>query len=187
MYREGEKMKKFLMILMILVTVLAIATMTYGMLGSGAWFSDSVTSAENRLTAATLNLNVNDTRGTSQTYVLDNIRPGDWALGGQAILKNIGSIPGRLWYEISNVSPASGLLGALVYPSFQANIAPWTRYGGTLVINSSVGQRVDVVDLAPGQSIPIVVYFNWPMGIEDNSAQGASLTFDVVWHLDQIH
>ena len=77
------------------------------------------------MTAATLRLSVNDTRGTVQTYMLDNIRPGDWALGGQAIVKNTGTIPGHLWYEISNVSPAAGPLGDLVYP----NSRPMKRPG----------------------------------------------------------
>jgi len=161
--------------------------MAFGMLGSGAWFSDTVSSTGNSLTAATLYVSVNDTRGTTQTYTLNNIKPGAWDLGGQAILKNTGTIPGHLWYEIVNVSPAGGPLGALVYPSFQANVAPWTRYGGNLVINEAVGVRVDVADLAPNASIPLVVYFVWPSTDGDNAAQGAALTFDVVWHLDQIH
>jgi predicted ribosomally synthesized peptide with SipW-like signal peptide len=169
--------------------LLAVAIMAFGMLGTGAWFSDTVTSTGNSLTAATLRLNVNGNRSSSQTYVLSNIAPGAWDLGGQAILKNIGTIPGHLWYEIVNVSPADGPLGALVYPSFQANSdgGPWPRFGGTQVINAAVGTHVDVMDLAPGASIPLVVYFTWPSTANDNSAQGASLTFDVVWHLDQIH
>jgi hypothetical protein len=171
----------------ILVAVLAIAVLAFGMLGTGAWFSDTVSSTGNSLTAATLYLNVNGGRSSSQTYKLDNIKPGDWANGGQAILKNVGTIPGHLWYEIVNVSPASGPLGNLVYPVFQANAAPWTHYGGTTVINNSVGAHVDVVDLALGESIPLVVYFSWPQTASDNTAQGASLTFDVIWHLDQIH
>ena len=172
---------------MLWVALAAIAVMGIGMFSSGAWFSDNVSSTGNSLTAATLYVSVNDTRGTTQTYTLSNIKPGDWALGGQAILKNTGSIPGHLWYEIMNVSPANGPLGALVYPVFQANVEPRTRYGGNLVINNAVGVHVDVMDLAAGESIPLVVYFSWPSTSGDNAAQGASLTFDVVWHLDQVH
>jgi hypothetical protein len=166
--------------------LLVLSIMAFGLLDTGAWFSDSVSSTGNQLTAATLKLNVNDARGNSQTYVLDNIKPGDWKLGGQAIVKNSGTIPGHLWYEIVNVSPASSLLGDLIYLKFQANVDPWTHFGGDLVINASVGQHVDVTDLAPGASIPLVVYFSWPLTDHDNDAQGAGITFDVVWHLDQI-
>jgi len=173
--------------LLILGTFLVISVLVFGIVGSGAWFSDTVSSTNNSLTAATLHVNVNNTRGTTQTYTLGNIKPGDWALGGQATLKNVGTIPGHLWYEIVNVSPANGPLGALVYPKFQANVSPWTHFGGTTVINNSVGVHVDVVDLAPDESIPLVVYFSWPQTAGDNAAQGATLTFDVIWHLDQIH
>ena len=169
---------------LLVLLVMAVGTLATP---SGAWYSDIVSSTGNQLTAATLRLNVNGDRSSSQTYVLRNIKPGDWALGGQATLKNIGTIPGHLWYEITNVSAPDTALGGLVYPSFQANVDPWTRYGGTMVINASVGQRVDVMDLDAGASIPLVVYFVWTPTGHDNDAQGQSLTFDVVWHLDQIH
>lgn len=170
-----------------LIAILAVTLVLVFGLSSGAWFSDAVSSTGNSLTAATLYLDVNGARSSSQTYVLNNMKPGDWALAGQAILKNTGSIPGHLWYEIVNVSPSAGPLGALVYPQFQMNVAPWTRFDGANVINNSVGMHVDVMDLAPGASLPIVAYFNWPPTAGDNAAQGAALTFDVVWHLDQIH
>ncbi len=122
-------MKKILMIGMAGVLVL-LSILAYGLIDTGAWFSDTVSSTGNQLTAATLKLSVNESRGTRQTYALDNIRPGDWQLGGQAIVKNDGTIPGHLWYEIENISPADGLLGELVYLKFQANVEPWTHYGG---------------------------------------------------------
>jgi hypothetical protein len=178
-------MKKLLIIGIAGLLVL-LSTLVYGLVDSGAWFSDSVSSTGNQLTAATLKLSVNDTRGTVQTYALDKIRPGDWQPGGQAIVKNTGTIPGHLWYEIVNVSPASGLLGDLVYLKFQADFEPKAHFGGDQVINQSTGIRIDVVDLAPGDSIPLVVYFSWPLTDHDNDAQGTILSFDVIWHLDQI-
>jgi hypothetical protein len=168
-------------IIFVLFSILA-----YGLIDTGAWFTDSVSSTGNELNAASLKLTVNESRGTRQTYALDNIRPGDWQLGGQANVKNDGTIPGHLWYEIENISPAEGLLGDLVYQKFQANVEPWDHFGGDLVINQSDGTRVDVADLEPGESIPLVVYYRWPLTEQDNDAQGATLTFDVIWHLDQI-
>jgi hypothetical protein len=178
-------MKKFLIIgfagLLLLLSVLV-----YGLTDTGAWFSDTVSSTGNQLTAAALKLNVNDSSGTSQTFVLDKIKPGDLAPGGQVILKNDGTIPGHLWFEIVNVTPANGLLGDLIHPKFRADVEPWTSFGGDLAINQSIGIRVDVVDLAPGDSISLVVFFNWPLSEHDNDAQGATLSFDVTWHLDQL-
>ena len=166
-----------------------IAVLTFGLVGTGAWFSSQVSSSGNSLSAATLHLTVNDNgEGVVQTYSLSGLKPGDWALAsGQSVLKNTGSIPGHLWFEIVAVHPADGALGSLVYPKFQANVAPWTRFGGDRVINASVGQRVEVADLNPGDSLPIVLYVSWPSSVNDNAAQGGNLTFDVVWHLDQIH
>lgn len=178
-------MKKYLIIgfsgLLIVFSILV-----FGLIDTGAWYSETVISSGNLLTAATLKLSVNDTSGTSQTFMLDKIKPGDLALGGQAILKNDGTIPGHLWFEIVNVSPEGGLLGDLIYPKFRVDVSPWTSFGGDQVINLSIGVRVDVVDLAPGDSIPLVVYFSWPLSEHDNEAQGATLSFDVMWHLDQI-
>ncbi len=178
-------MKKFLIIgIAGLFVVLSI--MAFGLIDTGAWYTDSVTSKGNLLTAASLKLSVNESRSTSQTFVLDKIKPGDLIPGGQVNLKNAGTIPGHLWYEIVNISPANSLLGDLVYLKFQAKVEPGANFGGDLVVNQSAGVRIDVVDLAPGDSIPLVVYFNWPLSDHDNDAQGATLSFDVIWHLDQI-
>jgi hypothetical protein len=171
---------------MLLVAFALVVVLAIGMTGSGAWFTSTATSTGNQLTAATLKLNVDGQESVVQSYVLPNIKPSDWALGGQAVLKNTGTIPGHLWFEIVNVSPAGTALGNLVYPKLQQNVAPWTRFGGTEVINSAVGHRVDVTDLAPGESLPIVAYFSWPPTDGDNAAQGQTVTFDIVWHLDQI-
>lgn len=55
------------------------------------------------------------------------------------------------------------------------------------MINASIGQRVDVMELAAGQSYPIVLYAVWTSTDNDNLAQGDTVMFDVVWHLDQVH
>ena len=174
----------------IVLGVLLVAVLVLGSfgLGSGAWFSSQVSSTNNSLTAATLNLTANDGNGTTQSYVVGNLKPGDWAYaGGQVTLKNTGSIPGNLWYEIVNVLPSNGPLGALVYPEFQENTAPWTRFNSGNVFNNAGGVPVNIGTLNPGDSIPMVLYVSWPSTPNDNAAQGASLSFDVIWHLDQIH
>lgn len=173
--------------ILLIVLLASLVVLAVGLTGTGAWFSSTASSTDNQLTAATLELQVNGVESVSRSYVVENLKPGDWKLGGQAVLKNTGSIPGHLWFEIVNISPSDGPLGNLVYPKFQQNVAPWTRFGGSEVINMSVGDRVDVADLESGESLPIVAYFSWPSTADDNAAQGASLTFDVIWHLDQIH
>lgn len=193
---------------MLIFPVVIVGVMAFGLIGTGAWFTDTATVADNTVTASTLNLKINGQEDAVQTYSLSNLSPGAWDLAGQAILKNDGTIKGKLWLEIVNVrnfengcgnpetkagdqtcgtGPDQGELGDLVKASFQANIDPWTRYGGEKVINASIGQRVDVIELAPGQSYPLVLYIVWTSTASDNLAQSDSVVFDVVFHLDQVH
>ena len=191
-----------------MISFLALGVMAFGLISTGAWFSDTATTSENNLVAGTLDLLINGQDDAVQTYKIANLSPGAWDLTGQAVLKNDGTIAGQLWFEITNVrnldngcsnpeikagdttcglGTDQGELGSLVKASFQANVDPWTRYGGGNVIDASIGQRVDVTELAPGQSYPLVVYVVWPSSASDNLAQTDSVIFDVVFHLDQVH
>jgi predicted ribosomally synthesized peptide with SipW-like signal peptide len=167
-----------------LMTIAAVAVMATS--ATGAYFSDSADVSDNTFTAGTLDLKVNGADSASQVYKFNNLKPGAWDLTGQAILKNTGSVEGHAWLEIVNVRN-TGELGSLVKASFQENDQDWTRFGGTTSINASEGQKVDLFDLAPGASEPLVVYAVWPNGTPatDNPAQGDSVTFDVIFHLDQ--
>lgn len=191
-----------------LLALAALSVMAFGMLTSGAWFSATATTGDNTFAAGTLSLLINGQEDPTQTYSIANLAPGAWQLSGQAMLTNNGSLPGKLWFEIVNVrnrengcgqperkagdatcgaGDDQGELGGLVKASFQANVAPWTRYGGSQVINASSGERVDVKDLAAGEAYPIVLYAVWPQGESDNLAQSDAVVFDVVFHLEQIH
>jgi hypothetical protein len=64
-------MKKFLIIGLAGLLVL-LSILVYGLIDTGAWFSDTVSSTGNQLTAAALKLNVNDSSGTSQPFVPRN-------------------------------------------------------------------------------------------------------------------
>lgn len=185
-------------------TILALAAVVAG--GTQAVFVDTETVTGNTFAAGTLDLKTNNSDGATASYTLTNIRPGAWDLAGQVILKNAGTTKGHAWLEITNVSnfentciepedgdgtcadgADQGELGGLVKASFQQNVAPWTRFGGTSSINVSAGTRVDLFDLDADASMPLVVYGVWPNGgATDNVAQSDSVTFDVVFHLDQI-
>lgn len=168
------------------LSLLLIGILAFGLVGSGAWFTSTAPSTNNSLTAGTLTLNVNGQSTQTQGFTATNLKPGDWALVGSATLKNAGSVPGHLWYEIVNVTPSNALTGHL-YPQMQQNVAPWTRYGTGPSFAASPNVRVDVADLAPGASLPMVLYVSWPSTTSDNDAQGQTFTFDIVWHLDQVH
>lgn len=184
-------------------TILMVSAATFG--ATQALFSDEETSSNNTFTAATLDLKTNDADGTTASYTLTNIKPGDWNLAGQVVLKNAGSVNGNAWYEITNVrnlennclemengdatcgtGDDQGELGGLAKASLQQNVTPWTRFPTSPVaINTAAGVRYDIGTLTAGQTLPIVVYGVWTPSASDNLAQGDSVVFDVVFHLEQ--
>ena len=190
----------------ILLSFLGIALVSLAAVGATvAYFSDTEIGEDNTFSAGTLDLKTNDVDGVTSAYVLTNMKPGAWDLAGQVILKNAGTVKGHAWLEITNVKNLEnscidpedgdtscgsgddqGELGDKAKSSFQINVSPWTRYGGSDSINDSEGTRVDLFDLDAGDTMPLVVYGVWPEGgNSDNLAQGDSVTFDVVFHLDQ--
>jgi spore coat-associated protein N len=75
--------------------------------GTWAWFQDTETSANNSLTAGTLDLNINGGNSGNATFSLTNLAPGD---NGTAygVLANVGSLPGELDMGISNLANVGG-------------------------------------------------------------------------------
>jgi predicted ribosomally synthesized peptide with SipW-like signal peptide len=173
----------------IVISVFSIAVVSILAVGATrAYFSDQANANGNTFAAGTLDLTLNNKNGLSHAYTITNLMPGDWNLTGQVILKNTGTVNGHAWLEITNVhTSGNGALGNLVEASFQENVAPWTRYGGTTPIAVSANTPVDLFDLNAGASVPLVVYAVWPNGTPatDNPGQGETTTFDVVFHLDQ--
>ncbi|HRN96388.1 MAG TPA: TasA family protein [Candidatus Levybacteria bacterium] len=190
-------------VLLSVLTILAVSAATFG--ATQALFSDEETSTGNTFTAGTLDLKTNNADGTTASYTLANIKPGDWNLAGQVVLKNAGSVNGTVSYEITNVrnlendclemedgdascgvGDDQGELGGLAKASLQANVAPWTRFPTSPVsINAAEGVRYEIGTLNAGETLPIVTYGVWTPTANDNIAQGDSVIFDVVFYLEQ--
>lgn len=174
------------------VAIAVILSLSVG--ATGAYFTSQVTATGNTFASGTIELTVNNkSSGVSRVYMVSGLHPGSWDLAGQAILKNIGTLNGHAWVEIKDVDVSGGdrhSLGDLVWASFQLNQSPWTRFGTFISLNKAQGVKTDLLNINAGQSLPIVVYAVWPTTNPDwidNQAQGQTLTFDVVFHLDQIH
>jgi len=88
------------------VALLLVAVMAIGVIGSGAYFSDTETSIGNSFTAGTLNLTLNNTPdGQNRVqYTIENMKPGTQIHSGWGRweLHNVGSIPG--FVDIHNIS-----------------------------------------------------------------------------------
>jgi hypothetical protein len=186
-----------------LITVIAVAAIAVG--ATGAIFTDTVTSHGNSVTSGTLTLTVNGTHSPSAVFSATNMHPlgiSGWGSASDAApnaggvaLKNTGSIKGHAWLEITNIVTSGGngdgSLANRVKPVFALN-GPSYGYLPTVPANASINQlngvKVDVKDLDPNETINFVIYELWPdMGPAiDNLAQGQTVTYDVVFHLDQI-
>jgi len=177
------------MIFRSLFVIAAVAAIAGG--ATFAYFSDTAVVEGNTFSAGTLDLKTNDADGVTAVYKLSNLKPGDWKLAGQVKLKNAGLVDGHAWLEITNVKKSgtnSGDLADFVVPSFQLNVEPWTRVNSTKdPISDQAGKKMDLFDLDAGQTLPLDLYAVWPKtyGDLDNTVQGNSVEFDVVFHLEQ--
>jgi len=81
------------------------ALLVVGLVGGGTWafFSDTETSANNSLTAGTLDLNIDDGNDPVTMFSVTDVAPGDSGFGS-AELTNVGSLDGELDIEFSGVS-----------------------------------------------------------------------------------
>ena len=192
-----------------LLTILAVAAVAVG--ATGAYFSDVETSGGNSFSSGTLDLTVDGQDGAAVTtkYTLSNWKPGNNQMVGQVKVKNVGSIDGKYWVEIKNVvnyengqntpeilsgdttsGALEGELGSKISGYFQENASPWSHLNPSI---SSIDSAQDVPlisstggTLVAGQEIPIVFYAKWLSTATDNQAQGDSVSFDLVFHLDQL-
>jgi predicted ribosomally synthesized peptide with SipW-like signal peptide len=178
---------------------------------TSAYFSDTETSSANTFTAGTLDLAIDGQNGSQVTtkYTLTNWYPGKSSMVGGFTVKNTGTVSGKFWMEIKNVvnnengvslveanagdtttGATEGELGQFISGYFQENVGPnWYHLNPSISsLNSIVGTHLIPADggvLNPGQEIPIVFYTNWVPTATDNVAQGDSVSFDLVFHLDQ--
>jgi spore coat-associated protein N len=75
--------------------------------GTFAWFSDTETSANNSLTAGTLDLNIDGGNVAVTTFSSNNTAPGDSGSGSNE-LENVGSLDGELDIYVGYINTAGG-------------------------------------------------------------------------------
>jgi predicted ribosomally synthesized peptide with SipW-like signal peptide len=193
-----------------LLTIIAVAAIATG--ATGAYYSDMETSAGNSFTSGTMNLKIDGQDGTAVTtkYTLTNWKPGDDKMVGQVKVKNDGTIDGKYWIEIANVvnnengcgtpetvagdtcsTPGdSGELGSKIRGYFQENVSPWAHLNPSFSsIDSAAGVALVPADggvLTAGEEVPVVLYAKWLSTATDNMAQGDSVSFDLIFHLEQV-
>jgi spore coat-associated protein N len=98
---SSTKSKKQLMLSLALVGVVA----TSASIGTYAYFTATRTTQNNTFTAGTLDLNVNSNGTALEPFVIDNMGQNG-TIGGDKTwnVKNTGSLPGRFYLRIQNLS-----------------------------------------------------------------------------------
>jgi len=89
-------------ILISLSTIAAVAAIAIG--GTVAYFSDTETSTGNTFSAGTLNLQVGKDDPTSVKIELSNMKPGDKSNAATWLVKNTGSIAGKLTVGVGAIT-----------------------------------------------------------------------------------
>jgi predicted ribosomally synthesized peptide with SipW-like signal peptide len=182
--------KKILLSLMVIGLVAALA-------GAGLYaiFSDTETSTGNTFTAGTLDLKVGgqDDGGTVAHYTLSNMKPGDDTGYYKWVLKNAGTLPGKVSVTFSViinyengqtepealVDPTAGALEGELGQYLKPGIEPWLVEGipGVTIIerNDEEGWFIAIVEgeidiggtigWGPkGWSVPSQLYSEWSTG-----------------------
>lgn len=92
------------------LTIAAVMIMV--MVGGGTWayFSDTEASADNSLTAGTMDLNIDGDNNVVNTFSATNAAPGD-AGNGSSELSNVGNLEGELDIEITALTNTGGTGG----------------------------------------------------------------------------
>jgi len=146
-------MKKILISLSIIAVV---AVISIGI--TTAYFSDTETSENNTMAAGTMDLNIDEGNIAVKTMNLSNEAPGDFGTE-TAVLKNVGSLEGKLDIKVENVTNypcTNGTYGA------NDGTENCTSDAGTLGANAKMALYIDVdksgtwntgdIGLKPGDS-----------------------------------
>jgi predicted ribosomally synthesized peptide with SipW-like signal peptide len=180
--------KKFSM----LVAMMAVAVLVFGVMGTGAWFTDQDQAGNSTLAAGTLSIDVRNNGGTLATgATFTNMAPGDWTVWDNLNILNDGTLPAKYriksafvsqtvggFYQQINVQAAHGFANGC--PASGPD--PVVKYDGPLAgfeVNS-----VDDID-ASFQPLGATLTHKWCFRFQldegaDNTYQGQSATFNFV-------
>jgi predicted ribosomally synthesized peptide with SipW-like signal peptide len=198
---------KFGMIASVLMIVALVAMATASSL---SYFNDTETSADNTITAGTLDLQIDGVNTNVVKIDIANWKPSSGPYCYTYALTNVGSLNGYL--DISNVAvtdlenvltepeteagdvtPDTGELSTLLKMHMFVDAAPSNGYFGfedTTIYNgymNTVGTSYNQnLPIAAGQTVYITVQIGWWLGGNDNLAQSDSIDFDLAFQLNQI-
>jgi len=182
--------------------------------GTMAWFSDTEESANNSVTAGTLNLEpAGSSEGGSFNISANGLAPGEEMRVGFLDLKNVGNVGGTLSYDITDItnnengrndaemeagdgSANTGELGQFLRIRAFVDRTPGNNTinaHDNLTSDAASGTYVDLsqgavdtdVSVDPNEEVRIWVYVYFDPGTNDNRAQSDEALVDVDFTLKQ--
>lgn len=197
------------LILSTIIALLLVGALAAGLAGSGAYFSDTETSAGNAFAAGTLDLAVDDANGGDDVlkFTVGGMKPGNQPKG-TFTLANVGTNAGYLDIEsivvnsqendisepeaeAGDTSDAVGELQDVLNVRLFHDVDGdgWIGTGETVFYNGKVkdlpaGFDQNIAIPADGKTCITAIFDWWETSI-DNQAQGDSLTLSMAFELGQ--
>jgi len=194
----------------ILISLIVIAGVgTAGFTATRAFFRARVQSTDSSFTVGTLDLSVNDKQEAVDNFVVEGIGTyGDISGSKTWTVKNVGSLPGRLYFSLANLDnqengcnraetadeatcadDSIGELGGVVNTKVSVD---GTSMVETTLANANQDEYATQWNAQPeiiipaGESVEVTLEWSAGQADYDNSIQSDSLTFDTVFDLVQL-
>ncbi len=195
------------------LTIAALIVITVVGAGTWAYFSDTETSADNSLTAGTMDLNVDGGNTAVTTFSASAVQPGDSG-SGRTTLSNVGNLTGELDIALSAITN-TGATGSTEFEDGVGNLGSVARMAIYLDVDQSggwnagdIGLKADgttytsgslqyatidsysgltydaVASLSGSASDDFTIEWQVPTSA-GNNIQGDSVSFDITFTLEQ--
>lgn len=198
-------MKKKVLISLFIIAGVGAA----GFAATRAFFQSRVRSTDSSFTVGTLDLSVNDKQEAVDNFVVEGIGASGNITGSKTwTVKNVGSLPGRLFFSLANVNNQEngcnrpekadeanceadniGELGEVISVKVSANDTAMveSKLANTNQADYATqwNEKSEIV-IPAGESIKIVMEWNANQNDYNNSIQSDSLTFDTIFDLVQL-
>lgn len=180
-----------------------------GYAATQAFFTARETSTDSKFTVGTLDLSVNDQKDVIDPFIVNGIgASGDIAGGKEWTIKNIGTLPGRLFFSLGNLknqengcnkpekqteltceANEEGELGSVINAKVSVNgteyVSSTLETANQNVFGNTWKTKPSVV-IPPGEQAVIRMEWNTPQEAYDNRIQSDSLSFDIHFDLEQL-
>lgn len=180
-----------------------------GYAATQAFFSARQTATGSNFTVGTLDLSVDGKQSAIDPFIVEGIgESGDISGGKEWTVKNIGTLPGRLFFSLSNLNnqengcnqpeigdepectlDENGELGNVITASVKVDGTEYVSSNLATVNQSVFGETWESkpnIIIAPNSQVVVRMEWSTPQEAYNNSIQSDSLSFDTNFVLEQL-